>query len=76
MFRMGVQLPAAWQSVPPQVPLTGTTAPPLAQSVSSALPQTTGVVAYPMQQFRVSPQVKRGDFPIFLNCLNYYHNFN
>lgn len=56
---MGVQLPATWQSVPSQVPLAGTTAPPLAQSVNSALPQTTGVVAYPMQQFRVSPQVNK-----------------
>ncbi|XP_055922750.1 cytotoxic granule associated RNA binding protein TIA1-like, partial [Eupeodes corollae] len=54
---MGVQIPGAWQSVPPQAQIPGATAPQIAQGVGSALPQATGVVAYPMQQFQVSPQV-------------------
>lgn len=57
---MGVQIPGTWQSVPPQAPLAGATAPQIAQSVSSGLPQAAGVVAYPMQQFQVSPQVSVG----------------
>lgn len=59
-FRMGVQLPGTWQSVPPQPQLASAaaaTAPQITQSVGSALPQAAGVVAYPMQQFQVSPQV-------------------
>lgn len=58
---MGVQLPAGtWQSVPPQPQLASAAAaaaPQITQSVGGALPQATGVVAYPMQQFQVSPQV-------------------
>lgn len=57
---MGVQLPGTWQSVPPQPQLASAaaaTAPQITQSVGSALPPTAGVVAYPMQQFQVSPQV-------------------
>lgn len=67
---MGVQLPAGtWQSVPPQPQLAGAAAaaaPQITQSVGGALPQATGVVAYPMQQFQVSPQVSvssSGDAP-------------
>lgn len=48
---MGVQIPGAWQGVPAQAQL------PAAQGVGSGLPQAAGVVAYPMQQFQVSPQV-------------------
>ncbi|XP_020715172.1 nucleolysin TIA-1 isoform X2 [Ceratitis capitata] len=51
---MGVQLPGTWQSVPPQAPLAGATAPQITQSVGSGLPQATGVVAYPMQQFQLA----------------------
>lgn len=51
---MGVQLPGAWQNA---IPGTPSGAPQLAQGVGSALQQTAGVVAYPMQQFQVSPQV-------------------
>jgi len=57
---MGVQLPGTWQSVPPQPQLTSAAAaaaPQITQSVGGALPQAAGVVAYPMQQFQVSPQV-------------------
>lgn len=49
---MGMQLPGTWQ-VPTQAQLT----PASAQGVGGALPQSAGVVAYPMQQFQVSPQV-------------------
>ena len=51
---MGVQIPGAWQGVPTQAQIPA--AQQIAQGVGSALPQT-GVVAYPMQQFQVSPQV-------------------
>lgn len=50
---MGVQIPGTWQGVPTQAPA----AQQIAQGVGNALPQATGVVAYPMQQFQVSPQV-------------------
>ncbi|XP_017083247.1 nucleolysin TIA-1 isoform X1 [Drosophila eugracilis] len=62
---MGVQLPGTWQSVPPQPQLAGAaaaTAPQITQSVGSALPQATGVVAYPMQQFQVSPQLAEDEW--------------
>uniref|UniRef100_B3P5U2 GG11590 n=1 Tax=Drosophila erecta TaxID=7220 RepID=B3P5U2_DROER len=62
---MGVQLPGTWQSVPPQPQLASAaaaTAPQITQSVGSALPQAAGVVAYPMQQFQVSPQVSARGF--------------
>ncbi|XP_069961604.1 cytotoxic granule associated RNA binding protein TIA1 isoform X1 [Bactrocera oleae] len=59
---MGVQIPGTWQSVPPQAPLAGATAPQIAQSVGSGLPQATGVVAYPMQQFQVSPQLAEDEW--------------
>lgn len=52
---MGVQIPGAWQGVPTQAQIPA--AQQIAQGVGSALPQATGVVAYPMQQFQVSPQV-------------------
>lgn len=51
---MGVQIPGTWQNA---IPGTPSAAPQIAQGVGSALPQTAGVVAYPMQQFQVSPQV-------------------
>jgi nucleolysin TIA-1/TIAR len=53
---MGMQLPGGWQSVPAQAQIPGATQ-QIAQGVGGALPQTAGVVAYPMQQFQVSPQV-------------------
>lgn len=52
---MGVQIPGAWQGVPTQAQIPA--AQQIAQGVGSALPQAAGVVAYPMQQFQVSPQV-------------------
>lgn len=52
---MGVQIPGAWQGVPAQAQIPA--AQQIAQGVGSAIPQTAGVVAYPMQQFQVSPQV-------------------
>lgn len=56
--RMGMQLPGAWQGVPAQAQIPAATAQQIAaQGVGGALPQATGVVAYPMQQFQVSPQV-------------------
>lgn len=55
---MGVQIPGAWQSVPAQAQIPAA-AQQIAQGVGSALPQATGVVAYPMQQFQVSPQVSK-----------------
>lgn len=58
LYRMGVQVPGSWQSIPAQAPLPGTTAPQITQTVSNSLPQTAGVVAYPMQQYQVNPQVK------------------
>lgn len=55
---MGVQIPGAWQGVPTQAQIPTATAQQIAaQGVGSALPQAAGVVAYPMQQFQVSPQV-------------------
>lgn len=52
---MGMQLPATWQGVPTQgVQATQQ----ITQGVGGALPQSAGVVAYPMQQFQVSPQVQ------------------
>lgn len=54
--RMGVQIPGAWQGVPAQAQIPAAQI-PTAQGVGSALPQAAGVVAYPMQQFQVSPQV-------------------
>ncbi|XP_001994811.2 nucleolysin TIA-1 isoform X1 [Drosophila grimshawi] len=62
---MGVQLPGTWQSVPPQPQLTSAAAaaaPQITQSVGGALPQTAGVVAYPMQQFQVSPQLAEDEW--------------
>lgn len=56
LFRMGVQIPGAWQGVPAQAQIPAAQI-PTAQGVGSALPQAAGVVAYPMQQFQVSPQV-------------------
>lgn len=53
---MGVQIPGAWQGVPTQAQIPA--AQQIAQGVGSALPQAAGVVAYPMQQFQVSPQVQ------------------
>jgi nucleolysin TIA-1/TIAR len=55
IHRMGVQIPGAWQGVPTQAQIP---AAQQIQGVGSALPQATGVVAYPMQQFQVSPQVR------------------
>lgn len=55
---MGMQLPGAWPGVPTQAQIPAT-AQQLAQAgVGGALPQATGVVAYPMQQFQVSPESK------------------
>ncbi|XP_060648573.1 cytotoxic granule associated RNA binding protein TIA1 isoform X1 [Drosophila nasuta] len=62
---MGVQLPGTWQSVPPQPQLTSAAAaaaPQITQSVGGALPQAAGVVAYPMQQFQVSPQLAEDEW--------------
>ncbi|XP_034661339.1 nucleolysin TIA-1 isoform X1 [Drosophila subobscura] len=52
---MGVQIPATWQGVtqaqisPAQQMATGV--------AGTAIPQAAGVVAYPIQQFQVSPQL-------------------
>lgn len=53
---MGVQIPtAAWQGVATQAQISP--AQQMATGVAgTAIPQT-GVVAYPIQQFQVSPQV-------------------
>ncbi|XP_055376499.1 cytotoxic granule associated RNA binding protein TIA1 [Condylostylus longicornis] len=59
---MGVQIPGAWQSVPAQAQIPAATAQQIAQGVGSALPQATGVVAYPMQQFQVSPQLAEDEW--------------
>lgn len=56
-IRMGMQIPGAWQGVPTQGQIPAT-AQQIAQGVGGALPQSAGVVAYPMQQFQVSPQVQ------------------
>ncbi|XP_043067526.1 uncharacterized protein trv isoform X2 [Drosophila bipectinata] len=59
---MGVQIPATWQGVtqaqisPAQQLATGV--------AGTAIPQTAGVVAYPIQQFQVSPQV----YPLLLQA--------
>ncbi|BFF91802.1 uncharacterized protein DMAD_10012 [Drosophila madeirensis] len=53
---MGVQIPATWQGVtqaqisPAQQMATGV--------AGTAIPQAAGVVAYPIQQFQVSPQAQ------------------
>ncbi|XP_039232759.1 polyadenylate-binding protein RBP45 isoform X2 [Drosophila yakuba] len=59
---MGVQIPATWQGVtqaqisPAQQLATGV--------AGTAIPQAAGVVAYPIQQFQVSPQV----YPLLLQA--------
>uniref|UniRef100_A0A1B0CI93 Putative apoptosis-promoting rna-binding protein tia-1/tiar rrm superfamily n=1 Tax=Lutzomyia longipalpis TaxID=7200 RepID=A0A1B0CI93_LUTLO len=49
---MGMQIPGTWQGVSsqPQIP----TAQQIAQGVGTGIPQTAGVVAYPMQQFQLT----------------------
>ncbi|CAD7085032.1 unnamed protein product [Hermetia illucens] len=60
---MGVQIPATWQGVATQAQISP--AQQLATGVAGAtLPQATGVVAYPIQQFQVSPQV----YPLLLQA--------
>lgn len=56
---MGVQIPtAAWQGVATQAQISP--AQQLATGVAgTAIPQAAGVVAYPIQQFQVSPQVNK-----------------
>jgi nucleolysin TIA-1/TIAR len=48
-----MQLPGGWQSVPAQGQI------PTTAQIQGALPQSTGVVAYPLQQFQLSPQVRK-----------------
>ncbi|XP_067618327.1 nucleolysin TIAR isoform X2 [Eurosta solidaginis] len=60
---MGVQIPATWQGVATQAQISP--AQQLATGVpGAALPQAAGVVAYPIQQFQVSPQV----YPLLLQA--------
>uniref|UniRef100_A0A8W7P8S4 RRM domain-containing protein n=1 Tax=Anopheles coluzzii TaxID=1518534 RepID=A0A8W7P8S4_ANOCL len=51
---MGMQIPGAWPAVPAQAQLPTAAQQITAQSVGGALPQTAGVVAYPMQQFQLA----------------------
>ncbi|XP_051863397.1 cytotoxic granule associated RNA binding protein TIA1 isoform X4 [Drosophila albomicans] len=57
---MGVQIPATWQGVtqaqisPAQQLATGV--------AGTAIPQAAGVVAYPIQQFQVSPQLPEDEW--------------
>ncbi|XP_055680226.1 nucleolysin TIAR isoform X1 [Lutzomyia longipalpis] len=58
---MGMQIPGTWQGVSsqPQIP----TAQQIAQGVGTGIPQTAGVVAYPMQQFQVrNPQLTEDEW--------------
>ncbi|XP_050317836.1 uncharacterized protein LOC126751535 isoform X2 [Bactrocera neohumeralis] len=60
---MGVQIPATWQGVATQAQISP--AQQLATGVPGAgIPQAAGVVAYPIQQFQVSPQV----YPLLLQA--------
>lgn len=64
---MGVQIPATWQGVATQAQISP--AQQLATGVPGAgIPQAAGVVAYPIQQFQVSPQVGVN------SCLYSYNN--
>lgn len=58
---MGMQIPSTWQGVSSQTQIP--TAQQIAQGVGTGIPQTAGVVAYPMQQFQVrNPQVSKDNF--------------
>lgn len=66
---MGVQIPATWQGVATQAQISP--AQQLATGVPGAgIPQAAGVVAYPIQQFQVSPQVGAD------SCLHTYNNID
>ncbi|XP_054086197.1 cytotoxic granule associated RNA binding protein TIA1 isoform X7 [Zeugodacus cucurbitae] len=58
---MGVQIPATWQGVATQAQISP--AQQLATGVPGAgIPQAAGVVAYPIQQFQVSPQLPEDEW--------------
>ncbi|XP_054728477.1 cytotoxic granule associated RNA binding protein TIA1-like [Anastrepha obliqua] len=58
---MGVQIPATWQGVATQAQISP--AQQLATGVpGAAIPQAAGVVAYPIQQFQVSPQLPEDEW--------------
>uniref|UniRef100_A0A1B0D0X2 Uncharacterized protein n=1 Tax=Phlebotomus papatasi TaxID=29031 RepID=A0A1B0D0X2_PHLPP len=60
-YWMGMQIPSTWQGVSSQTQIP--TAQQIAQGVGTGIPQTAGVVAYPMQQFQVrNPQVSKDNF--------------
>ena len=53
---MGVQIPTTWQGVATQAQISP--AQQMANGVNGGgMEQATGVVAYPIQQYQVSPQV-------------------
>lgn len=57
-YRMGVQIPATWPTgVATQAQISPAQQLATAGVTGAAIPQTAGVVAYPIQQFQVSPQV-------------------
>lgn len=54
---MGVQIPTTWQGVATQAQISPAQQLATAGVAGAAIPQAAGVVAYPIQQFQVSPQV-------------------
>lgn len=57
---MGVQIPAAWPAgVATQAQISPAQQLATTGVAGAAIPQAAGVVAYPIQQFQVSPQVSR-----------------
>ncbi|XP_065358910.1 cytotoxic granule associated RNA binding protein TIA1-like [Calliphora vicina] len=61
---MGVQIPATWQGVATQAQISPAQQLATAGVAGAAIPQAAGVVAYPIQQFQVSPQV----YPLLLQA--------
>ncbi|XP_058982608.1 uncharacterized protein LOC131804161 isoform X3 [Musca domestica] len=61
---MGVQIPTTWQGVATQAQISPAQQLATAGVAGAAIPQAAGVVAYPIQQFQVSPQV----YPLLLQA--------
>ncbi|XP_059219811.1 cytotoxic granule associated RNA binding protein TIA1 isoform X3 [Stomoxys calcitrans] len=55
---MGVQIPTTWQGVATQAQISPAQQLATAGVAGAAIPQAAGVVAYPIQQFQVSPQAQ------------------
>ncbi|XP_005180382.1 cytotoxic granule associated RNA binding protein TIA1-like isoform X2 [Musca domestica] len=59
---MGVQIPTTWQGVATQAQISPAQQLATAGVAGAAIPQAAGVVAYPIQQFQVSPQLPEDEW--------------